>query len=157
MILATVGTEPYPFNRLITWLEALVSQGFVQEEVVVQYGSCTHLPLVFQRYESTTETCLQELGGEASTIVSDCDGETIQLLDRTAKPYILVPRAKSYKEHTDDRQIELAATLAQMGIPIAYSPGDLVRFLASPRRITLSTISPIADKSLRQGLIDRST
>ena len=156
MILATVGTEPYPFNRLITWLEALINRGFLQEEVVVQYGCCTHMPLVLRSCESTTEACLQELGGRSRTIISHCDEEALLLLDRTAKPYILVPRAKSYKEHIDDRQIELAATLAQMGVPVAWSPGDLARFLVSPRQIALSKISALADRPLRQRLINRS-
>jgi len=103
MILATEGTSSYPFNRLMIWIEALIARGFIQEEVVVLSGSSTQVPPAIKRYESRTESCLTELSLQASLIISDCDAARLQLLDRTAKPYILVPRTSSYNEFMDDR------------------------------------------------------
>lgn len=137
MIIATEGTQQYPFNRLMTWIEALIARGFILEEVVVLSGSSTKIPPALKRYESRTDSCLTELSGQASLIISDCDAARLQLLDRTAKPYILVPRTSSYNEHMDDRQIQLGSSLACEGIPVAWCPGDLVRFLSSPRRSSL--------------------
>ncbi len=145
MILATEGTSSYPFNRLMTWIEALIARGFIQEEVVVLSGSSTQVPPEIARYESRTESCLTELSWQASRIISDCDAARLQLLDRTAKPYILVPRTSCYNEFIDDRQIELVASLASYGIPVAWCPGDLVRFLSSPRRISLPISWEIED------------
>lgn len=45
MILVTVGTEKFPFNRLMRWVDQLLEDDLIgDEEVVVQYGTCTDLP-----------------------------------------------------------------------------------------------------------------
>jgi len=152
MIVTTVGTETYPFNRLMSWLEVLVKRGFIQEELIVQYGSCTVWPQVEQCFVDLPERKLVELGHEARLIVSHCDPHLLKGLDQTTKPYILVPRAQCYKEHIDDRQIELAFHLAVAGVPIAWSPGDLVRFLHSPRRISRSTVMTIVNERVKRSL-----
>ena len=54
------------------------------------------------------------------------------------KPFILVPRSDRFGEHVDNHQLELAEKLAQRGIPIANSPGDLVRFLANPIAVEIT-------------------
>jgi UDP-N-acetylglucosamine transferase subunit ALG13 len=43
MILVTVGTEKFAFDRLMQWVDRLIEEGFIpaEEEVIVQYGSCT--------------------------------------------------------------------------------------------------------------------
>ena len=139
MIIVTSGTKQYPFKRLMTWIEALISRGFIQEEVVVQSSSPLPGSPAIRSFESTATDCLVQLSGEASLIVSDCDAERLELLDQTEKPYILVPRTLSYNEYIDDRQMSLGAALAQIGIPVAWSPGDLVRFISSPQRISLAS------------------
>ena len=53
MILVTVGTEKFPFNRLMQWINNLIKQGLIapeQEEVVIQYGSCTIVPHKVNNY-----------------------------------------------------------------------------------------------------------
>ena len=44
MILVTVGTEQYPFNALMDWVDLLIKEGIINEEVTIQYGSSTTLP-----------------------------------------------------------------------------------------------------------------
>ena len=152
MIVTTVGTEPYPFNRLMSWLEVLVNRGFIQEELIVQYGSCTIWPESEECFADIPETKLIELGDDARLIIAHCDPQMLKWLDKTTKPYILVPRAQCYKEHMDDRQIELASNLALVGVPIAWSPGDLVRFLHTPRRISRSTLMKISNEAVKRSL-----
>ncbi|MDJ1172974.1 hypothetical protein [Roseofilum capinflatum] len=152
MIVTTVGKEPYPFNRLMSWLEVLLKRGFIQEELIVQYGNCTVWPNIEGCFVDLSEAQLTQFGDQARLIISHCDPQMLKFLDRTTKPYILVPRAQCYKEHTDDRQIELAQDLALAGVPIAWSPGDLVRFLHSPRKISRSTLMAIANETVKRSL-----
>jgi UDP-N-acetylglucosamine transferase subunit ALG13 len=44
----------------------------------------------------------------------------------------------------DDHQVELAQAMASMGVPIAWGPADLVRFLAEPRKVSISDLSVAA-------------
>ena len=141
MILVTVGTEQFPFNRLMDWIQVLINRGFIQEEIVVQYGSCTDWPYGVKAYSLLTQDKFLDLIQQARLIIGHCGEGTFLLLGATPKPYILVPRSQSLGEHVDDHQIELAAALDQIEIPIAWSPGDLVRFLALPRSVPPATVS----------------
>jgi UDP-N-acetylglucosamine transferase subunit ALG13 len=143
MILVTVGTKRYPFNRLMHWIDALFNHGFLQqgqEEIVVQYGSCTVLPSGVRIYPLLPEDQFHSLIQQARLIIAHCGEGTITLLERTSTPFILVPRSHRFGEHGDEHQIELAVALAEIGVPIAWSPGDLVRFIESPRRTKLSAV-----------------
>lgn len=141
MILVTVGTEKFPFDRLMLWIQALREQGFLQEEIVIQYGSCTTLPFGVECFSKLPPLQFQQLVKTARLTIGHCGEGTILLLSAISKPYILVPRSHRYREHVDDHQVELAIALEQKKIPIAWSPGDLVRFLASPRWTPLSGLS----------------
>ena len=44
MIFVTVGTHEQPFNRLVKKVDALVANGSIQEEVVMQTGFSTFKP-----------------------------------------------------------------------------------------------------------------
>ena len=64
MILVTVGTERFPFNRLMEWIDSLIQQNLVQpdrEEIIIQYGSCTITPQgtkIFLFYHQKSSTIL---------------------------------------------------------------------------------------------------
>ena len=135
MILVTVGTEKFPFNRLMQWINNLIKQGLIgaeQEEIVIQYGSCTIIPHQVNNYSVLPSNEFKSLLKKARLIIAHCGEGTLDMLAATKKPFILVPRSSRFQEHVDDHQLELAEMLAEQGVPIANSPGDLVRFLANP-------------------------
>lgn len=135
MILVTVGTEKFPFHRLMCWIDVLIAQGILspeQEEIVVQYGNCTILPAGVSAYRVLPASQFKELIQRARLIISHCGEGTINTLFEQAKPFILVPRSFHFGEHLDNHQVELAEALATRDIPIAYAPADLIRFLAAP-------------------------
>lgn len=152
MIFVTVGTEQYPFNRLMNWIETLLLHGFIQEEVIIQYGSCSSLPPGVKVYQSIKADRFSELITQARLVISHCGEGSILLLEEMGKPYILVPRSQRFKEHVDDHQVELANALAQAGATVAWSPGDLTRFLESPQSAPLSSVSITAANILCQRL-----
>lgn len=134
MILVTVGTEQYQFNALMDWVEVLIRYGIIDrnEEVVVQYGSSTKIPDGAKVYQCLPESVFQAVVEEARVIVAHCGEGTAMLLESLGKPFILVPRTRRFGEHVDDHQIEMAEALEQQGVPVAWSVGDLARFLAAP-------------------------
>jgi UDP-N-acetylglucosamine transferase subunit ALG13 len=132
MILVTVGTEKYPFNRLMLWIDLLNKYGFLdyeQEEVIVQYGNCTILPAGVKVYKLLPEKDFTRFLDKARLVIAHCGEGTMDLLTEKEKSFILVPRQHRFGEHLDDHQLELAEVLRELAFPIAYSPGDLVRFL----------------------------
>jgi UDP-N-acetylglucosamine transferase subunit ALG13/anti-anti-sigma regulatory factor len=138
MILVTVGTEQYPFNSLMKWVDLLIRNGLIgrDEEVVVQYGTSTFLPDGARVYRLLPEWQFRELVERARVVIAHCGEGTVMLLQSLRKPFVVVPRTKQFGEHVDDHQIEMADALERQGIPVARSAGALAQFLASP---TLST------------------
>lgn len=142
MILVTVGTEQYPFNRLMKWIQILIDRGFIDpHELLVQYGHCSVWPSNVNSVSLLSQSSFEEYAFQSSLIISHCGEGTLLLLETLHKPYILVPRCSALGEHVDDHQVELAVALEQLHLPIAWSTGDLVRFLAAPCWISPVTFS----------------
>jgi UDP-N-acetylglucosamine transferase subunit ALG13 len=148
MILVTVGTEQYPFNRLMNWVDLLLQYGFIQDEVVVQYGSCTTLPAGVKVYQRLQSEQFIDLVQQASFVISHCGEGSLLLLEEMGKPYVLVPRTHKFKEHVDDHQVELAIALSQVGGSVAWSAGELVQRLHSSQPKFLETRSTVAAEAL---------
>lgn len=142
MILVTVGTEQFSFNRLMQWIDNLINQNLIkleQEEVIIQYGSSTFVPNGVKGYSILQQADFLSLVKKARLIVAHCGEGTLDLLALVNKPFILVPRSHDFQEHVDDHQIELAQQLSKQGIPIATSQQDLSDFVINPFVAQLST------------------
>jgi UDP-N-acetylglucosamine transferase subunit ALG13 len=140
MILITVGTEKFPFNRLMQWIDNLIQQNFIdpeREEIVVQYGSCTLVPNKVKGYSLLPAVEFKKLVKKARLIIAHCGEGSIDLLATITKPFILVPRSRSFGEHVDEHQVELAEMLYTRGIPVANSFTDLVNFITAPRAMRI--------------------
>jgi UDP-N-acetylglucosamine transferase subunit ALG13 len=155
MILVTVGTEQYPFNRLMHWIEVLLQSEMIQEEVVVQYGNSTVLPAGAKVYKFLKEEKFQDLINEARIVIAHCGEGTLLLLDSLDKPYILVSRSQEFKEHVDDHQVELGLALSQINVLVAWCPGDLVRFIDAPRQVSVADVSQTNATALCNSLQSR--
>jgi anti-anti-sigma factor len=131
MIFVTVGTEQYQFNALLDWIGVLLDYGYIDEKVVVQYGSSTSLPKGVKGFPFLPEQDFRALIDRSRLVVAHCGEGTALLLEDLAKPYILVPRMRKYGEHVDDHQVELADALEKQGVIVARSPADLVKFLTA--------------------------
>ena len=141
MILVTVGTEKFSFNRLMKWIEDLIEQNLLQpnqEEIIIQYGSCTITPQGAKNFAVLPSQEFEKIVAKARLIIAHCGEGTIDLLANIKKPFVLVPRSGKYQEHVDDHQIELAEELAKQGVSIANSREDLVEFLANPKTVEIT-------------------
>lgn len=156
MILVSVGTEQFPFDRLMCWIDVLKDNDLVQgEELVVQYGNCKVLPSGVKVYRLLKEEMFRDLIAQAQLVIAHCGEGTVLLLDTLELPYILVPRSKRFNEHVDDHQVELALALEEMKVPIAWCPADLARFIAAPYRVSISDLSYSSAASVCRSLRHR--
>jgi anti-anti-sigma factor len=153
MIFVTVGTEQYPFNALLDWVDVLIRYGIINQEVVIQYGSSTRLPDRVKINRFLPEKEFVDAIEQADVVIAHCGEGTAALLEDAGKPYVLVPRTHDFREHVDDHQIEMADDLEKQGIAIARSPGDLVKFL---KLLTTSEDPKLVDETeLCEYLSDR--
>lgn len=131
MILVTVGTEQYAFDRLMSWVAILMQNGLIQEEVIVQCGASKRLPPNVTAHKTIPVDRFMQLVQQARFVISHCGEGSLLMLEEIGTPYILVPRSVRFQEHVDDHQVELAIALESIGVEIAWSPGDLVRFITT--------------------------
>jgi UDP-N-acetylglucosamine transferase subunit ALG13 len=106
MILVTVGTEQYPFNALMSWVDLLIRDGLIDgnEEVIVQYGSSSKLPDKVKIFKRLPESEFKDLLEQARIVISHCGEGSVMSLESLGKPYVLVPRTQRFGEHVDNHQ-----------------------------------------------------
>ena len=115
MIFVTVGSQKFPFDRLLQQVDRMVRAGLMEEEVFIQTGTSDYQPACphqafceRERFEELMETCdiLITHGGAGSMVDAAKRG----------KRTVAVPRLARYGEHVDDHQLELAKRLHKMNL-----------------------------------------
>ncbi len=118
MIFVTVGSQKFPFDRLLQQVDRMVRAGLMEEEVFIQTGTsgyqpaCPHQAFCERaRFEELMETCdiLITHGGAGSMVDAAKRG----------KRTVAVPRLAQYGEHVDDHQLELVERLHEMNLVYA--------------------------------------
>ncbi len=135
MILITVGTEKFPFNRLMQWISQLIDQKILcpeQERIVIQYGSCTVVPAGTEAFSLLPAEAFKSLMQQARLIIAHCGEGTFNALLESGRPFVLVPRSRCFGEHVDNHQVEMASALSERHVSVAYSPAELARFVTAP-------------------------
>lgn len=124
MIFVTVGTQRFPFDRLLKMIDiAMAANGF-SDDLFAQIGSGKYVPYNY-RY---TKFCSNDL---FTKLIEDCDliithsgvGTIMKGLERN-KPIIVVPRLAEYGEHVDNHQVQLAKAFAEKNYVFMYNEGD---------------------------------
>jgi UDP-N-acetylglucosamine transferase subunit ALG13 len=114
MILVTVGTLYYNFDRLIRAVDDLA--GTLDEEFVIQYGNSSQVPKNAKRsFKFTNGFEMESLLGESRIVISHAGAGTILQGLRMGKSMIIVPRLKKFHEHVDNHQLQLARILNENG------------------------------------------
>jgi UDP-N-acetylglucosamine transferase subunit ALG13 len=129
MIFVTAGTEQFPFNRLLDWVERAICKGQIQEKVIVQAGACTEIVPGAVMHKTLPLQDFKEISQQARVIISHCGEGSFFTLRDLEKPFILVPRRHGLGEHVDDHQWEMAKALDKVGVPMGWIPADIQDFI----------------------------
>ncbi len=113
MIFVTVGTHEQPFNRLVEFIDKLVENEIIKDEVIIQTGYSTYKPkfckfnkmLPYQEMVKNVQNARIVIthGGPASFIMPLQYG----------KIPIVVPRQKKFNEHVNNHQLEFCKAVAE--------------------------------------------
>ena len=139
MILITLGTIPYSFDRLIDWMAILLDEGSICEPVFVQHGitnvkAITNNPLVATSSLLSLDEISQVIENSRLVISHAGQGSTRKLA-KTNKPFIIVPRESKYREHIDNHQLCFAQNMSdKFGICYCTSLIDLQKSILNPPR-----------------------
>ena len=125
MIFVTVGSQKFPFDRLIKKVDQMIGAGLIKEEVFIQTGTSGYVPACPHQ-----AFCGQE---QFAGLMKSCDilithggAGTMAGAVKQGKKVIAVPRLARYGEHVDDHQLELPARFHDMNLVYTCPDVDLL-------------------------------
>ena len=121
MILVTLGTRAFQFDRLLIKLDELHTKGIIREELIVQSVASAQIFSSFtpRPYFTPDEMNLYML--QSSLIITHGGTGTITDALKLGKKVIGVPRLSQYKEAIDDHQVELIDFFRKQGYIIGVN------------------------------------
>jgi UDP-N-acetylglucosamine transferase subunit ALG13 len=110
VIFVTLGTQAFPFDRLLRGLEG------VGEELVVQGGTSSFRPEGATWFDYLEYPELLEHVRRARVVVSHAGVGSVMTVVGEGKRPVVVPRLERHGEAVDDHQLPLARRLATAGL-----------------------------------------
>lgn len=125
MILITLGSQKFQFNRLLKEVDELIKEGKIEEKVFAQIGYSDYIP---QEYESVKFLEREEMADkieEATLIITHGGTGAIITALKKGKKVIAVPRMKKFNEHVDDHQLQIVKQFEGELISVVYDIKNL--------------------------------
>jgi UDP-N-acetylglucosamine transferase subunit ALG13 len=126
-----LGTQKFPFNRLIKALDELVEKKIYRgEDILIQASFFDYFPK-FAKYVNVIP--LDEFNKilfNANIVITHSGVNSIISCIKQQKNFIIVPRLKQFGEHVDDHQLEIANVMKkQLDVLVVDDLRDLPIFI----------------------------
>ncbi len=148
LVLAIVGTDHHPFNRMSDWIDRWLAGAPASVRCLIQYGY-SRPPRLAEGRNLLTYQETQSLIAEAHAVV--CHGGPATIMDcrRVGLTPFVMPRKHSLGEHVDNHQVLFTRRIAEAG---------LIRLVddetALHRHLTTEIVKPRAATRLPAAAID---
>ena len=116
MIFVAVGTQKFPFDRLLSHIDTLLASGELTEPVFAQIGNSTYQPSHCEFVQFLDKESFDEKVAACDLLLTHSGVGTIISGLKHKKPVIVVPRLAQYGEHVDDHQLEIASAFAEKNL-----------------------------------------
>ena len=116
MIFVTLGSQKFPFNRLLQAVDNLIEQGVIQEEVFAQTGYSEYQPVHFPFQAFLDRETFAEKEASCDILITHGGEGAIIGAVKQGKKVIAVPRLARYGEHVDDHQIQLIGQFKEQNL-----------------------------------------
>lgn len=113
MIFVTVGTHEQPFDRLVSFVDALVEAGRIKEEVVIQIGFSNYEPKHCRWSKLLPHKDVKTLVQDARIVITHGGPASFMMPLLEGKVPIVVPRQSRFDEHVNDHQVHFCREVAR--------------------------------------------
>ena len=124
MIYVAVGTQKFPFDRLLKSIDELVANGTILEDVFAQSGNCTYVPKNYLSKNFLSKDQFEENIEKCDLLITHSGVATMILGLKHKKPVIVIPRLAKYGEHVDDHQVQIAEVFAERNLVLKCCETD---------------------------------
>ena len=107
MILVTVGSQKFQFNRLLQKVDELIEKGIIKDKVFAQIGVSDYKPNHYEYIDFMTQDDFNKRLDECNLLITHAGTGVIVNAVKRGKKVIATPRLAKYGEHVDDHQIQL--------------------------------------------------
>jgi UDP-N-acetylglucosamine transferase subunit ALG13 len=121
VIFVTVGTQEFPFDRLLSGLDG------IDEELVVQGGPSSVRPEGATWFDYLSYPEVRALARRSRVVVCHAGVGSVMTAVAEGKRPVVVPRLKRYRETVDDHQLPFARRLAEAGLVTLVEDPALLR------------------------------
>ncbi|NHC33912.1 glycosyltransferase [Scytonema millei] len=131
MIVYTLGTIFFPFDRAVDWLQILLEQEIIVEPVLLQHGATSarlNHPLLTS-VPSLSRHEMYAAAQQASLVISHAGQGSTRMLAEMGACFVLLPRLKRYGEHVDDHQLLFARAVEKHGIQHCIELQQLLEYV----------------------------
>ncbi len=127
MIFVTVGTHEQQFNRLLKYIDQLVINGVITEDVIMQTGFSTYEPRCCRWSKLFPYSEMQKNIREARIVITHGGPSSFIAPLQMGKIPIVVPRKKEFGEHVNNHQVTFCKQVAERNgnILVAESVDEL--------------------------------
>lgn len=112
MVFVAVGTQKFPFNRLLKGIDELIEQGQLKDEVFAQIGHSDYVPRNYLYKDFLSKEDFQSHISGCDVLITHSGVATIITGMKLEKPVVVVPRFADYGEHVDDHQLQIAESFS---------------------------------------------
>lgn len=135
MIVFTLGTIFFPFERSVNWLQELLDNEIITEPVLLQHGATSANKLshpLLTSVVSLTRNQMYEAVKQSSLVISHAGQGSTRMLAEMEASFVLLPRLKRYGEHVDDHQLLFARAVERFGVQHCTEFSQLIKHVQEP-------------------------
>lgn len=126
MILVTVGSQKFQFNRLLEEIDKLIDDKIISDDVFAQIGVSDYKPRNYKYVDFMAQDEFNKKLDECELVITHAGTGVIVNAIKKEKKVIAVPRLSKYDEHVDDHQIQLIEQFEELNfIEPCYQVDDL--------------------------------
>lgn len=114
MIFVPLGTQKFQFNRLLKYVDELIEEKVITEDVFAQIGNSTYLPKNYKYVNFLESADFNKKLDSARVVITHAGVGSILSSLKRGKITIVVPRSEK-GEHVDNHQIQIAQKYAELG------------------------------------------
>ena len=116
MIFVAVGTQKFPFDRLLKGIDDLIEQGQLESDVFAQIGHTDYAPRNYRYQNFLTKDDFQSYISSCDVLITHSGVATIIAGMKLEKPVVVVPRFAKFGEHVDDHQFQIAESFSDKNL-----------------------------------------
>lgn len=106
-----LGTQKFPFGRIITALNGLVERGTYKPNEIVMQSALYPVKPEFSHFGLIPQEDFNRYMQEAEVVVTHSGVNSIISCMEMGKPLVVCPRLHEYNEHVDNHQMEIATLM----------------------------------------------